>query len=89
MGTQMMLLCAMKGLGMRIQSDVVTDAAFVASASQAECNLKGRPAALCPGANACQEQRRQRVTDQRGSPEREGSREGESSETAEARKRAR
>ena len=36
------------GLGSHMQSDEVKDAAFVAGAGQAECNLKGRPAALCP-----------------------------------------
>ena len=34
------------GLGMRMQSDEVSDAAFVAEAIKAERNLKGRPAAL-------------------------------------------
>ena len=36
------------GLGLHMQSDEVSDTAFVAGAGQAELNLKGRPAALCP-----------------------------------------
>ena len=35
-------------LGFHMQSDEVSDAAFVAGAGQAERNLKGLPAALCP-----------------------------------------
>ena len=35
------------GLGLRMQSGEVTDAALAAGAGQAERNLKGRPAALC------------------------------------------
>ena len=36
------------GLGLHMQSDEVSDAAFVAGAGQAVRNLKGCPAALCP-----------------------------------------
>lgn len=36
------------GLGLRMQPDGVSHAAFVASAGQAQCKLKGRPAVLCP-----------------------------------------
>ena len=36
------------GLGLDMQSDEVSDAAFVAGAGQAERNLKGRPASLYP-----------------------------------------
>ena len=36
------------GLGLHMQSDEVSNAAFVAGAGQAERNLKVRPAALCP-----------------------------------------
>ena len=48
LGRQMMLPLRHGGLGMHMQSDEVSDAAFVAGAGQAERNLKGRPAALCP-----------------------------------------
>ena len=43
----------MGGLGLHMQSDVVSDVAFVASAGQAERNQKGRPAALCLLQGAC------------------------------------
>ena len=36
------------GLGLHMQSDEGSDAAFVAGAGQAERHLKRRPAALCP-----------------------------------------
>ena len=36
------------GLGLHMQSDEVSDAAFVAGVGQTERNVKGRPAALCP-----------------------------------------
>ena len=36
------------GIGLHMQSDEVSDAAFFAGSGQAERNLKGRPAALCP-----------------------------------------
>ena len=50
LGRQMMLPLRHGGLGLHMQSDEVSDAAFVAGAGQleAERNLKGRPAALCP-----------------------------------------
>ena len=50
LGRQMMLPLRHGGLGlhMHMQSDEVSDAAFVSGAGQAERNLKGRPAALCP-----------------------------------------
>ena len=48
LGKQMMLPLRHGGLGMRVQSDEVSDAAYVAGAGQAEVNLEGRPAALCP-----------------------------------------
>ena len=47
LGRQMMLPLRHGGLGLYMQSDEVSDAAFVAGAGQAERNLKGRPAALC------------------------------------------
>ena len=47
LGRQMMLPLRHGGLGLHMQSDEVSDAAFVAGAGQAERNLKGRPAALC------------------------------------------
>ena len=48
LGRQMMLPLRHGGLGLHMQSDEVSDAAFVAGAGQAERNLKGRPAALSP-----------------------------------------
>ena len=48
LGRQMTLLLRHGGLGLHMQSDEVSDAAFVAGAGQGERNLKGRPAALCP-----------------------------------------
>ena len=48
LGGQLMLLLRHGGLGLHMQSDEVSDAAFVAGASHAERNLKGRPAPLCP-----------------------------------------
>ena len=48
LGRQMMLPLRHGGLGLHIQSDEVSDAAFVAGAGQAERNLKGCRAALCP-----------------------------------------
>ena len=36
------------GLGLRMQSEEVSNAAFVAGTGQAEHNLKGHPAVLCP-----------------------------------------
>ena len=45
---QMMLPLRHGGIGLHMQSDEVSDAAFVAGAGQAERNLKGCPAALCP-----------------------------------------
>ena len=36
------------GLGLHMQSDEISDAAFVAGVGQTERNVKGRPAALCP-----------------------------------------
>ena len=48
LGRQMMLPLRHGGLRLHMQSDEVADAAFVAGAGQAECNLKGRLAALCP-----------------------------------------
>ena len=44
----MMLPLRHGGPGLYMQSGEVSDAAFVAGAGQAERNLKGRPAALCP-----------------------------------------
>ena len=43
---QMMLLLRHGELGLHMQLDEVSDAAFVAGAGQAKRNLKGRPAAL-------------------------------------------
>ena len=48
MGRQMMLPLRYGGLGLHMQSYEVSDAASVVSDGQAERNLKGRPAALCP-----------------------------------------
>ena len=48
LGRQIMLPLRHGGLGLHIQSDDVLDAAFVAGVGQAERNLKGRLAALCP-----------------------------------------
>ena len=48
LGRQMMLPLRHGGLGLHMQSDRVSDAAFVAGVGQAERNLKGRSAALCP-----------------------------------------
>ena len=48
LGRQMMSLLRHGGLGLRMQSDEVSDAAFVANTGRAERNLKGRPAALGP-----------------------------------------
>ena len=48
LGRQMMLPLHDGGLGLHMQPDKVSDAAFVAGAGQAERNLKGRPAAPCP-----------------------------------------
>ena len=48
LGRQMMLPLRHGGLGLYMQSDEVSDATSVAGAGQADCNLKGRPAALCP-----------------------------------------
>ena len=53
LGRQMMLPLRHGGLGLHMQSDEVSDAAFVAGAGQAERNLQGRPAALCPLQGAC------------------------------------
>ena len=53
LGRQIMLPLRHEGLGVHMQSDEVSDAAFVAGAGQAERNLKGRPAALCPLKGAC------------------------------------
>ena len=47
LGRQMMLPLRHGGLGLPVQSDEVSDTAFVAGAGQAERNLKGRPAVLC------------------------------------------
>ena len=46
-GRQMTFPVRHAGLGLHIQSDGVSDAAFVAGAVQAERNLKGRLVALC------------------------------------------
>ena len=48
LGRQMMLPLLHGGLGLHTQSDEVSDATFVAGDGQADRNLKGRPAALCP-----------------------------------------
>ena len=48
LGRQVTLPLRHGGLGLHMQSDEVSDAAFAAGADQAERNLKGRPAALCP-----------------------------------------
>ena len=48
LGRQMMLPLRHGWIGLHMPSDEVSDAAFVAGAGQAELNLKGRPAALCP-----------------------------------------
>ena len=48
LGRQMMLPLRQGGLHLHMQSDEVSDAAFVAGAGHAEHILKGRPAALCP-----------------------------------------
>ena len=48
LGRQMILPLLHGGLGLRMQSDKVSDAAFVAGAGQGECYVKGRPATLCP-----------------------------------------
>ena len=45
---QMTLALRHGGLGFRMQSYELSDAAFVAGAGQADRNLKGRPTALCP-----------------------------------------
>ena len=61
LGRQVMLPLCHGGLGLHMQSDEVSHAAFVAGAGQAERNLKGRPlaAALCslqgPGGASVQE----------------------------------
>ena len=46
--TQMMLPLRHVSLGLHMQSDEPSDAAFVAGTGQAERNLKGRRAVLCP-----------------------------------------
>ena len=48
LGGQMMLPLRHEGLRLHMQSDEVSDAAFVARAGQAERNWKRRPGALCP-----------------------------------------
>ena len=48
LGRQPALTLRLGGLGLHKQSDQFSDTAFVAGAGQAECNLKGRPVALCP-----------------------------------------
>ena len=48
LGWQMMLPLRHGWLGLHMQSDEVSDAAFVAGAGEAEPNLKRRPAAFCP-----------------------------------------
>ena len=48
LGRRMMLPLRHGGLRLHIQSGEVSDAVFVDGAGQAERNLKGRPAALCP-----------------------------------------
>ena len=48
LGRQMTLPLCHGGLGWHMQSDEVSDAAFVAGAGQAARNLKGLPAVLCP-----------------------------------------